>query len=546
MLVDQNEFFKKASLHICSSLDFGQALERAYHYISRVLPIDGIFANVVQNRGKTIRTVAKITSNSGLQRDIFIPLPPDCQNHVNNSLKKWNASRQVEAAKIVPKSELTVMGRLEGPILGYDKRCIMVQYLNIEGEYFGTLIASSKMNQQFTDDHLALYESLHRPFSIAFANALTHERLIVAKNRLADENNFLTQELKAHNEFNLVGTDGGMKHVTDMIRQVAPLNNTVLLLGETGTGKEVIANAIHYNSSRQDGPFVKVNCGAIPENLIDSELFGHEKGAFTGANSRKIGRFERANGGTIFLDEIGELPMAAQVRLLRVLQTKEIERVGGSETIPVDIRVIAATHRKLEQMITENRFREDLWYRINVFPIIIPPLRQRREDIPLLIHHFIDKKAREMGLRSAPEIAQGALEQLLDYHWPGNVRELENVVERAMIQNRGRSFLLDPYSFATIQENSQAVDKVHSHCVFPCLAKQQDNMQPEQPATQIRTLDETVTAQIKSALKVTNGKVGGQDGAAKLLGINPSTLRNRMDKLGIEYGKQSIWNEKSA
>jgi hydrogenase-4 transcriptional activator len=231
-----------------------------------------------------------------------------------------------------------------------------------------------------------------------------------------------------------------------MVRQVAPLDSPVLLLGETGTGKEVIANAIHYSSPRKDGPFIKVNCGAIPESLLDSELFGHEKGAFTGATSQKRGRFERADKGTIFLDEIGELPAQAQVRLLRVLQTKEIERVGGTTSIPVDVRIISATNRNLQEMIASGRFREDLWFRINVFPIMIPPLRQRREDIPALVHHFVDRISGELQLTERPMLAPGAIERLKAYDcWPGNVRELQNVIERALIQSRG-----DRLSFETL------------------------------------------------------------------------------------------------
>jgi len=222
------------------------------------------------------------------------------------------------------------------------------------------------------------------------------------------------------------------------------------LLGETGTGKEVFANAIHYSSPRKNGPFIKVNCGAIPETLLDSELFGHEKGAFTGAVSQKRGRFERANKGTIFLDEIGELPAPAQVRLLRVLQTKEIERVGGATSIPVDVRIISATNRNLQEMIASGRFREDLWFRLNVFPIMIPPLRQRREDIPALVHHLIERKSKELKLTGRPVLAPGAIDRLMAHEWPGNVRELENMIERSLIQHRGAGALSFETLFAHI------------------------------------------------------------------------------------------------
>jgi transcriptional regulator with GAF, ATPase, and Fis domain len=310
----------------------------------------------------------------------------------------------------------------------------------------------------------------------------------------------------------IIGEDFGLKNIMEMVRQVASLDSPVLLLGETGVGKDVIANAIHYSSSRRNGPFIKVNSGAIPETLMDSELFGHEKGAFTGALSQKRGRFERAHRVTIFLDEIAELPLQAQVRMLRVLQTKEIERVGGTKPIKVDIRIIAATHRNLEDMIRSERFREDLWFRLNVFPIMIPPLRQRKEDIPALVQHFIERKSRDMKLKKTPGLARGAIDRLISYDWPGNVRELENVVERAIILNRK-----GPLDF----------DRV---------SKQQKDDKPlglPEKEEEFLELDDLMSLHIQRALIKTNGKIHGPKGAAKLLGINPSTLRSRIKKLGI-------------
>jgi transcriptional regulator with GAF, ATPase, and Fis domain len=300
------------------------------------------------------------------------------------------------------------------------------------------------------------------------------------------------------------------------VQQVATLDSPVLLLGETGVGKDVIANAIHYSSSRSDGPFVSVNCGAIPETLIDSELFGHEKGAFTGALAQKRGRFERANKGTIFLDEIGELPLQAQVRLLKVLQSKEIERVGGVKTIPLDIRIIAATNRDLEDMVNNHLFREDLWFRLNVFPILIPALRERRSDIPALLQHFIGLKARELKLTTIPSLSAGAIDPLMEYHWPGNVRELQNVIERALILNPSGPLTFEhlslrhPIKTLELREHSEETDNI----------------------------DEVISRHIRRVLAKTKGKVNGPDGAAAFLGINPSTLRNRMKKLRIDYGRK--------
>ncbi|MCK4560014.1 MAG: sigma-54-dependent Fis family transcriptional regulator, partial [Calditrichia bacterium] len=280
-------------------------------------------------------------------------------------------------------------------------------------------------------------------------------------------------------------------------------------------GKDVIANAIHYSSSRSNGPLVSVNCGAIPDTLIDSELFGHEKGAFTGALSQKRGRFERANKGTIFLDEIGELPLQAQVRLLKVLQSKEIERVGGVKTISLDIRIIAATNRNLEEIVKLRQFREDLWFRLNVFPIWIPPLRERRSDIPVLLQHFISLKSRELKLPAIPTVLPGTTNFLMDYNWPGNVRELQNVVERALILNPS-----GPLTFEHINQSQF-----------------QKSTESSRLSNETANLDEMISQHISWVLTKTNGKIHGPGGAAGLLGINASTLRNRMNKLGIKYGK---------
>lgn len=306
----------------------------------------------------------------------------------------------------------------------------------------------------------------------------------------------------------------------DQVNQVAPLNNTVLILGETGVGKEVIANAIHQRSHRRNGPFIKVNCGAISDSLIDSELFGYEKGAFTGATSQKRGRFERANGGTIFLDEVGELSHNAQVRLLRVLANHEIERVGGNKVIPVDIRVITATHRNLGKMVAEGRFREDLWFRLNVFPLMVPPLRDRKDDIPALLQYFLNMKSRELGI-SPPQVSPEGLSRLMAYSWPGNVRELENVIERELIRA--------PYSemaFESVVPFGRPLFRDHSS----------GGPRAKIAAEELTSLDEVMKGHIQKVLKATGGKINGPGGAAEILSLNPNTLRSRMDKYNIPYG----------
>jgi transcriptional regulator with GAF, ATPase, and Fis domain len=298
---------------------------------------------------------------------------------------------------------------------------------------------------------------------------------------------------------------------------VAPTDSPVVLTGETGVGKDVIANAIHLASPRRNGPFIPVNCGAIPDTLMDSELFGHEKGAFTGALARKRGRFERANGGTILLDEIAEMPLDAQVRLLRVLQHREVERVGGTERIPVDIRIIAATNKDLPELVRNGRFREDLWFRLNVFPIALPPLRDRPADIPALVHHFVERKAGELKLGETPQIAPGALQRLTAYHWPGNVRELENVIERAMILHRG-----EPLRFDGLGSAGRSVP----------------SDEPSIAGGDGLRLDGVVSSHIRRVLDLAGGKIHGPGGAGELLGVNPNTLRSKMRRLGIPFGKR--------
>ncbi len=328
----------------------------------------------------------------------------------------------------------------------------------------------------------------------------------------ADDNRYLHSELRRLTGDEVIGADFGLKEIMYKVQQVTPLDSPVLLLGETGVGKDVIANAIHYSSNRKNGPFIKVNCGAIPDSLIDSELFGHEKGAFTGALSMKRGRFERAEKGTIFLDEIGELPQQAQVRLLKVLQDKEIERVGGTKTIQLDIRIIAATNRNLEEMVKLREFREDLWFRLNVFPVTIPPLRERKIDIPALFQHFIEIKSREMKLHDIPTVVPCAVDCLLEYSWPGNVRELQNIVERTLILNPGGPITSEHLSIHLPTDARSSTSAI---------------------------LDEVVSSHIRNVLKLTNFKINGDDGAAEMLGVNPSTLRNRMKKLGITLEETS-------
>jgi transcriptional regulator with GAF, ATPase, and Fis domain len=307
----------------------------------------------------------------------------------------------------------------------------------------------------------------------------------------------------------IIGTSHLLLTVFDNVIQVARSDSSVLILGESGTGKEKIAERIHSLSLRKDKPFIRINCAALPTSLIDSELFGHEKGAFTGAFERKAGRFEQAHTGTIFLDEIGELPLESQSKLLRVLQEKEIERIGGRVTIKTDVRIIAATNRKLDKEVAEGRFRLDLFYRINVFPIVMPPLRERKEDIAGLAVHFLNIYSRKTG-KNVKGIAPNVLENMKEYHWPGNIRELENLIERNVLLTRD--------------------DMINSMLLPTSLEHPAVNAAPEPTAT---TMSEGERAHIMAALKKCNGKIWGEGGAASLLSIPPTTLNSKMKKLGI-------------
>jgi PAS domain S-box-containing protein len=325
------------------------------------------------------------------------------------------------------------------------------------------------------------------------------------KDQLEAENIYFRQEIKMRHQFgHILGQSDGLKYVLYRAEQVAPTDTTVLILGETGTGKELIAAAIHDMSPRNARPLITVNCAALPANLMESELFGREKGAFTGADTRQVGRFEVANGSTLCLDEIGELPLEVQAKLLRVIQNNEFERLGSSHTIKVDVRIVATTNRNLEEEVRKGRFRQDLYYRLNVFPITVLPLRQRKEDIPLLVEAFIERYARKLG-KQITSIQKETMKALEDYLWPGNVRELESVIERAVILCSGPVL--------------QLADKLEISS-FPL-------------SCSMRTLEEMEREQIIKTLSETRWRIEGKDGAAAILGLHPSTLRARMHKLGI-------------
>ncbi len=350
------------------------------------------------------------------------------------------------------------------------------------------------------------------------------------KARLEAQNTYLIEEIKeAHNFEEIVGQSRALAEVIEKVTLVASTDSSVLILGETGTGKELIARAVHSNSERRNRPLVKVNCAALPVGLIESELFGHEKGAFTGASDRRIGRFELAHSGTIFLDEIGDMPADVQAKLLRVLQEHEFERVGGSNLIKVDVRVIAATNRDLLRSVSEGTFRQDLYYRLNVFPVQLPPLRERREDIPPLVHYFVHRFGLKIG-RNVSRIQRETMERLVSYAWPGNVRELENVIERAVILSRGIELEVAPDVLPEIAAVA------HAQTAAPRPAPEEKVPAVSRP----QSIDQVERNHILEVLVRTNWRIEGPEGAAALLNLNPSTLRSRMKKLGVQRSTQAV------
>ena len=345
--------------------------------------------------------------------------------------------------------------------------------------------------------------------------------------QLAEYTGYLNQQLHAEFDFgNIIGDSAALREVLSKVEQVASTSSTVLLRGETGTGKELVAHAIHINSPREEKPFVRVNCAALAPGVLESELFGHEKGSFTGAVERRHGRFELADGGTLFLDEVGDLPMEVQIKLLRTLQEREFERVGGHETIKVDVRVVSATNRNLEKMIEEGEFREDLYYRLNVFPINLPPLRDRLDDLPVLVTHFITKFARQMGVPVAGA-SSDALQKLREYNWPGNVRELENIIERGMILAKGAQIVAAHLDFGRRATSANQSGPVPTVMAPPPAAQQ-----AEDGKSLAERLLESERKEIVAAVEKSRGNIAS---AARQLGINRSTLYYRLRKHGLEH-----------
>jgi len=485
---------------LASRLEVQSLLPLISECVTRVVPHD--FAGVTLFEGDKENMKAYVLSPERAQPIVESGRPVS----LNQTL---SAQAFLEGeAKTFTRDDLESHGaNIAGRILGAGIRTMRCVPLLASTGTLGTLNVGSKKDRAFSPEDEEILNQIAAQLAIALDNARAYREIQALRDRLAEEKLYLEDEIRSELNFEeIVGESPELKRVLAEARTVAPSGSTVLILGETGTGKELIARAIHRMSKQKDSTFIKVNCASIPTGLLESELFGHEKGAFTGAVSKKIGRMELADKGTLFLDEVGDIPLELQPKLLRVLQDHEFERLGSNRTVRVDLRLIAATNRDLSKRITEGEFRSDLFYRLNVFPIHMPPLRARRNDVPLLVRHFVKKLSRRMDKR-IDTIPSQTMEALVNWHWPGNIRELENVIERSVILSEG--------------------PVLHSP-----LAEMQ--AEPSQASIADATLERAEREHIISVLRECGGRVAGAKGAAVKLGLKRTTLQSKMGKLKIE------------
>ena len=521
----------------CRHIEIGQSTKTITDRLSRLMPIEQVLVRRIDRRRRSIETVAAESPGSGAEKgtrfnlreagplgqikpgSFFGPVHTECSAAELDTLLAWckrgEVARRGKPGAPTDVLPLIVPADVRGDVLAGplgDPRCLA-----------GVLVLIAPSGQTFDARHVALTQVLLDPFSAALENDhRLREMATLREAAEADKRSLLSRLGRKKLGDMTVGADTGLRSVMERAELVAGSDVPVLIFGETGTGKELLARAIHAQSARASGPINRVNCGAIPPELIDSQLFGHEKGAFTGAIETRKGWFERADGGTLFLDEIGELPLAAQVRLLRILQDGWLERVGGQHRVKVDVRIVAATHRNLAGMVAQGKFREDLWYRIAVFPIMLPPLRDRMEDIPALATHFAARAATRFGLPPMT-LSPEDIGLLSSYSWPGNIRELATVIDRAAILGDGRGLEV---------AKALGVTAGSSHSV-PQSSKQR--AEKGDVPTEIISLDAAISRHIKAVLAVTKGRIEGLQGAAVLLEVNPHTLRARMRKLGIDW-----------
>lgn len=505
MKINENIIFRKLTEEICTSLEIEETLVKSFRYFKKFIPADGLTFDISNNDG-SITSIARISQDKADISDKRIKLSTKGRKEEVENINRKDV--MIYNAPDLNPISLDFSRQLKIPEASH-----LVLYLNLGDHIRGGLAIYTFGENIYTQKHADLLQQVKIPFSIAMSNALKFRDIKLKASKFQEENKKLYSKLITSNEV-IIGENTGLKEVMTYVHQVAPVDTPVMLLGETGVGKDVIANKIHKVSKRKNHPIIKINCGAIPENLIESELFGHEKGAFTGAIESKAGKFERADKGTLFLDEVGELSTQAQVRLLRAIQFNEIERIGGKKTIKIDVRIISATNKNLEDLVRRGEFREDLFFRLNVFPIQIQPLRARKQDIPEFIKYFINKKTIELKLHKKPELNSEFINELENYHWPGNIRELSNIIERSLILNKSID-LSDSKLLKNVNNRELTVDTEENLLSFEEMSRQY----------------------IIKALKKTKGRIQGEKGAAKLLKLHHNTLRSKIKKLNIQIEK---------
>ncbi|HWY68562.1 MAG TPA: sigma 54-interacting transcriptional regulator, partial [Terriglobales bacterium] len=484
---------------VVSNLNFQELLRTISASVRQVMRCDAAAIMLPEPDGVNLRVHALDFPDSRgfFTEQVLIPIADSIPGETYQSGKPWVLNR-LDPAEVPPEMYAKASGE------GINSFCDMP--LISRDRSLGVLALASREENAFDREATAFLSQVAQQVAIGLENALAYGEIADLKNKLAQEKLYLEEEIRGEMDFEgIVGQSSALRHVLNLVETVAPSDSTVLLLGETGTGKELIARAIHERSRRKDRTFVKLNCAAIPTGLLESELFGHERGAFTGAIAQKVGRLELADQGSLFLDEIGDIPVEIQPKLLRALQEREFERLGSNRTKKVDVRLVAATNRDLEQMMENREFRSDLYYRLNVFPIRIPPLRERPEDIPLLVRYFTQKYGRLMN-KQIESIPAAAMRKLSSWHWPGNIRELENFIERSVILTHGTA-LQAP--IAELSNNGKTT--------------------PVAGTREASERDEMVRV-----LKTTNGRVAGADGAAARMGLKRTTLIARMKKLGVD------------
>jgi formate hydrogenlyase transcriptional activator len=499
---DQLKLILDLTNQVVSNLEFNDLLHAASASVRKIMHCDAAAIMLADNEGKLLRVHALDYPES---RGIFtegalVPVEGTMPGDSFKSGKPMIVNR-LDPAEMPPEMYHKAKGE------GLNSFCDVP--LISKSRLLGVLAVARREENAFDDEEVSFLIQAANQVAIAVENALAYSEIDELKNRLAQEKLYLEDEIRGEMDFEgIVGQSSGLRHVLNLVETVAPSDSTVLLLGETGTGKELIARAIHERSRRKDRTFVKLNCAAIPTGLLESELFGHERGAFTGAISQKIGRLELADQGSLFLDEVGDIPIEIQPKLLRALQEREFERLGSTHTKKVNVRLVAATNRDLEKMIESREFRSDLYYRLNVFPIRIPPLRERPDDIPLLVRYFTQKYGRRME-KQIESIPASAMKRLSAWHWPGNIRELENFIERSVILTHGPALQVP---IGELGGNGKAAPVLNSH--------EADDRN-----------------EILRILKDTKGRVAGPQGAAERMGIKRTTLISRMKKLGIDARK---------